>query len=93
MSLPSNLKLINISLDKSKDIEKWKSKTRELMNDNSYLFVENQFNKEFIELIKLNQIPRYVLIDKNFKILEFDMISPSEGDFKSQIETLLKTNN
>lgn len=90
MLLPNNLKLINISLDKNKDILKWKSKSKELMIENNYLFVENKSNKEFIELIKLNQIPRYILIDKNFKILDFDMISPSEGDFKNQIERLIK---
>lgn len=85
MLLPNNLKLINISLDKNKDIEKWKSKSKELMIENNYLFIENESNKEFIELIKLNQIPRYILIDKNLKILDFDMISPSEGDFIKEL--------
>lgn len=90
MSLPNNLKLINISLDKNKDVIKWKNKSKELMMENNYHFVENKSNKEFIELIKLNQIPRYILIDKNFKILDFDMISPQEGDFLKNLKSYIK---
>lgn len=93
MSLPKNLKVVNISLDKTKDREKWKNKAIELGIEDSYLFVEDSYNKDFFSLINLNQIPRYILINKDFKILDIDMISPSEGNFKNEIENLISKNN
>lgn len=93
MSLPNNLKIINISLDKTKDRDKWLAKTRDLNIKHSYLLVENESNKKFIHQINLNQIPRYILIDKYFNILDINMLSPFEGDFKNEIERLIEKNN
>lgn len=89
MSLPKNLKIINISLDKTREREKWLSKSTDLNLENSYLLVESQSNKKFIEQINLNQIPRYILTDKNFNIIDINMLSPSEGDFEKEIKRLI----
>lgn len=90
MELPKSLKIINVSLDKTKDKNKWLLKAKELAIEDSYLFIENESNKKFIQNINLNQIPRYILIDKDFKIINIDMISPSEGDFKKELEKYIK---
>jgi len=90
MKLPSNLKIINISMDKTTDREKWLLKSTELNLKNSYLFVESASNKEFIHEINLNLLPRYILIDNDYNVLDLNMISPSEGDFQTEIERLIK---
>jgi hypothetical protein len=86
MTLPKNLKLINISLDKTKDYDKWVNKSKQLNIEDCFLFVENKTNRDFINLVDLSQIPRYILIDKNFKILELNMSSPSEGGFENELK-------
>jgi hypothetical protein len=87
MTLPKNLKIVSISLNKANDFGKWKMKTEQLHIEDSFLFVENESNKKCIKMINLNQIPRYILVDKNFKILEFDMSSPSEGEFETELKS------
>ena len=77
-------------MDKTTDREKWLLKSTELNLKNSYLFVESASNKEFIHEINLNLLPRYILIDNDYNVLDLNMISPSEGDFQTEIERLIK---
>jgi len=90
MDLPKELEVINISMDKTIDKDKWIIRSNELILNNSYLFVENEYNKKVIHDIKLNQLPRYILIDKNFNVLNFNMITPQEGDFLQEIKNSIK---
>jgi thiol-disulfide isomerase/thioredoxin len=90
MELPKNLDIIYISMDKSINREKWLTKTNELNLSNSYLFIENENNKKTIQEIELNQLPRYILLDKNFNVLNFNMITPQEGDFLKELKNLVK---
>ncbi len=90
LSLPNNIGIINISLDKTREKEKWYLKKKELNIENSYLFIETESNKNFINLIALNQIPRYILIDKKFNIIDLDFIRPSEKNFSNEILRLTK---
>lgn len=90
MDLPKELEVINISMDKTIDKDKWIIRSNELSLNNSYLFVENEYNKKVIHDIKLNQLPRYILIDKNFNVLNFNMITPQEGDFLQEIKNSIK---
>lgn len=90
MDLPKNLKTIYISMDRAKDKEKWFNKSLELNLNNSYLIIENETNKNIIKEIELNQLPRYILVDKNFNILDINMITPQEGDFLKELKRLIK---
>ena len=90
MDLPKNLETIYISLDKSKDKEKWLNKSSELNLNNSFLIIENETNKNIIKGIKLNLLPRYILVDKNFNILDANMVTPQEGDFLKNLESYIK---
>lgn len=90
MDLPKNVETIYVSMDKAKDREKWLSKSSELKLNNSYLIIENQINKNIIKEIQLNQLPRYILVDKNFNILDINMITPQEGDFLKNLKSYIK---
>ena len=90
MDLPKNLETIYISMDKAKDKEKWLNKSSELNLNNSYLIIENENNKNIIKEIQLNQLPRYILVDKNFNILDANMITPQEGDFLKNLKSYIK---
>ncbi|NHN26680.1 hypothetical protein FIA58_013425 [Flavobacterium jejuense] len=90
MDLPKNLSIIYISMDKGKDKGKWSAKSEELNLNNSFLFVENESNKNIINEIELNQLPRYILIDKDFNMLNTNMITPQEGDFLKELKSYIK---
>lgn len=90
LNLPEDIEVIYISLDKTREKQEWQLKENELNLVNSYLFVENENNKRIINENYINQIPRYFLITKDLKILNENLITPQEGDFKKVIEDLIK---
>ncbi len=40
--------------------------------------------------MELNQLPRYILVDKNFNVLDANMITPQEGDFLKNLKSYIK---
>ncbi|MFC3356030.1 TlpA family protein disulfide reductase [Sphingobacterium zeae] len=90
MKLPENLKIIYVSMDRTKDKEKWSLKAQKFNLENSYLFAETLNNKAIIKKINLNQLPRYVLIDSGFNVLNADMATPQEADFLKELNTYMK---
>lgn len=90
MDLPKDLKIVYISMDRTKDKEKWTKKAQNLHLSNSYLFAETQNNKNIIKKINLNQIPRYILIDQDFNIINPDLATPQEADFLKELKSYIK---
>ncbi len=86
MDLPEDLEIIYISMDRTKDREKWSKKSQDFNLSNSYLFAETENNKTIITKIGLNQLPRYILIDKDFNILNSNLATPQETDFLKELE-------
>lgn len=93
MSIPKNVKVLSFSVDKEKDKEKWKSKTIELEQKCTYWFNEkSQINKEFIQFIEMQSIPRYMLIDKNMNLIDQAFYQPHELQFLSKLKALKTIN-
>lgn len=90
MDLPNNLETIYVSMDKTKDKDNWLNKSAELNLNNSYFFIENDENSTIIQKMELNQLPRYILVDKNFNVLDANMITPQEGDFLKNLKSYIK---
>ncbi len=88
MQLPADIEVIYISMDKTRDREKWSKKSRDLALSNSYLFAESQHNKSVIKNISLNQLPRYILVDKDYNILHFDFAVPQDSDFLKELKII-----
>lgn len=90
MDLPQGLEIISISMDRTSNREKWAKKSEDFKLANSYLFVESQNNKNIIKKISLNQLPRYILIDKNFNVLNPNLPTPQEADFLKELKIYIK---
>lgn len=90
MELPKGLEIIYVSMDRVKDKEKWLKKAESLHLSNSYLSAETQNNKNIINKINLNKLPRYIIIDKDLNVLNPDLYSPQEADFLKELNTYIK---
>jgi predicted ATP-dependent serine protease len=98
--MPASLKLhetfknkpvvfIYISLDEN--LEKWKvAAKKEGINNKSSYILPNPRQAEIIKTMKLQSIPRYMIINKLGKIISEDAPSPDDKQLSSLIESLLK---
>jgi len=75
----SNIVMLYLSLDT--DFNNWRESSKHLnINDkNSYILTEPETNK-LTKKIKLGPIPRYIIIDKEGKIVRLDASRPSDAE-------------
>lgn len=86
MNIPKNVKIISISLDKQKDKQKWLVKTKQLAQPISYwLNEQSESGGHFLNFIELKSIPRYILIDKDMKLIDQAFYHPQESLFLSKL--------
>jgi len=89
MTIPKNIKILSFSVDKEKDIEKWRLKTNELKQELTYRFDEKiDNNKAFTDLIEMKSIPRYLLIDKNLNLIDQAFFHPHDPQFLSKLNNI-----
>lgn len=81
---------VSISLDKSKDTEKWKRFVREKELTGIQLISDDAFNTSLARDYKINSIPRFLLFDKEGKIVDANAKRPSNADLRSQLKGLLQ---
>lgn len=87
MQLPKNLTLIHLSVDKYEVKDKWKSKTIEFGLNNSYL-IDQVKNRAFFEIFQLEAIPRYMILDHQFNVVNINMFHPHEPQFLEYLNEL-----
>lgn len=91
LQLPKNLTVINLSVDKLVERGKWKSKSYEFRLENSYLIDETQ-DRKILETLNMETLPRYIVMDKNFQILNVDFFQPHEPKFLEYLKELTNSN-
>ncbi|WP_157298937.1 TlpA family protein disulfide reductase [Chitinophaga oryziterrae] len=74
---------ISISIDTEK--EKWKNMVEEKKLSGLHLYSNNQGS--MIADYEVTQIPRFILIDKNGKMVSYDAIRPSDPKLKELIQS------
>jgi thiol-disulfide isomerase/thioredoxin len=84
-SIPSNVQIIKISLDKQSDYSKWKKMS--LGKQYSYITLYG-FEDPLCHYLNINAIPRFVVIDNNGKLINDDFQMPSNDDFIHNLNTL-----
>lgn len=86
MNIPRGVKILSISVDKHEDLDEWKEKTMEMGLKASYWKdARLDENIDFTEFLKLKRIPRYVLIDKNMKLIDHSFYQPHEPQFLEKL--------
>lgn len=89
INLPDHVKVISLSLDKNKDFEKWLNMTEIFNQKISYhLNGTKRENQEFLKLIELESIPRYILIDKDLNLLDEAFYHPQDPEFLKNLNEI-----
>ena len=89
LQIPQNISVLNICVDKSNNIEKWRKKSFELKIAKSYIIsTKNTSNYDFFKFIKLKSVPRYILIDKNMNLINETFIPPHHPKFINKLKAL-----
>jgi thiol-disulfide isomerase/thioredoxin len=73
----SNIVFLSISLDKMKDIEKWKKMVVDKKMGGIHLIADDAFNSSFIKAYNIYSIPRFILLDPEGKIISADFYKPT----------------
>ncbi|AXT21125.1 TlpA family protein disulfide reductase [Flavobacteriaceae bacterium AU392] len=89
LDMPKNVKVISLSLDKIKDKEKWKAKTKELEQPITYWLDDtNEDVISFLKFIEILSIPRYLVIDKNMNLIDPAFYAPHQSQFLSKLQSV-----
>ncbi len=84
-----NIEFVSISVDSEKDRDKWKKMVDEKGLKGIQLFADKSFKSDFIRFYNVNLIPRYLLIDKEGKIITAQAPRPSDPGTPKVLDSLL----
>jgi thiol-disulfide isomerase/thioredoxin len=84
-----NIAFVSISIDKLKDVEKWKSMVKGKELGGVQVFADNDWNSQFVKDYAISGIPRFILIDPNGKIVKADAARPSSPSLEGELDALL----
>lgn len=85
-----NIVFVSISIDKVKDLEKWKTMVKEKELGGVQVFADNDWNSKFVQDYKITGIPRFILVDPNGNIVKADAPRPSSEELTALLDTVLK---
>ena len=85
-----DVQFVSISMDKPKELEKWKKFVAEKELGGIQLFADNAFDSDIAKSYKINAIPRFLLFDKEGNIVDANATRPSNPKTKDIINSLLK---
>ncbi len=87
MDMLRYVQVVSISVDKDKDHEKWQKMTKKLGQEVSFRLSDSiKENREFLKFIELESIPRYILMDKDFNLIDQAFYHPQEPQFLSKLK-------
>ncbi|PCI34722.1 MAG: hypothetical protein COB60_05895 [Flavobacteriaceae bacterium] len=81
---------MSVSVDKPKELGKWKKFIVDKELTGVQLFSDDAFNTRIAKDYKINAIPRFLLFDKEGKIVDANAKRPSDPELKKQLLNLLK---
>ncbi len=85
-----DIEFVSISVDAMKDHEKWKKFVTDNNLGGIQLFADNDWKSQFVEEYNIQGIPRFILIDKEGKVVEASAPRPSSPALEEQLNSLLQ---
>ncbi len=84
------IKFVSISIDKEKDTEKWRNFVIENEMKGVQLLADEEHHDIFSKNLNIKSIPRFVLLDKEGKIIDAQAPRPSDPKLKTILDDLTK---
>ena len=85
----NDINFVYVSLDTN--VDKWKQAASRLeLNLPNSFWIPSAFESEIAKLYKLTAIPRYMIMDKNGKVINDDAPGPSSTKIKAVLDSLRK---
>lgn len=81
-----NIAFVSLSIDASKDKEKWRSMATSMSGNQFWLGPEHDFLRE----LEVNGIPRFILVDPEGKLVNAEMNRPSQSETQATLDKLLE---
>ncbi len=85
-----NIVFISLSLDKAKDLQKWKDFVKKEDLKGIQLMADKDFESDIAKNYGVNAIPRFLLFDTEGKIINTNAMRPSETELRVELDKLLK---
>jgi len=85
-----NIEFVSISIDKAKDVEKWKKFVTDKNLGGVQLFADKDWESEFVTGYGVTGIPRFIIVDPKGNVLSSDAARPSSPELQTQLDALLK---
>lgn len=82
---------LSVSLDKPADRQKWKDFVKKENLGGIQLMADMAFESDIAENYEINAIPRFMIFDKEGKIVSTDAMRPSSPELKDYLQDLLKS--
>ena len=83
-----NIKFVSISIDQKKHEQAWRDMIEAKNMGGIQLLADADMNSKFVQDYFIGGIPRFILIDPEGKIIDYDAPRPSEGRTKTLINSL-----
>ena len=84
-----NIEFVSISIDDLENAQKWRDFVKEDQLTGVQLMADNDWKSEFIKNYGIKSIPRFILIDKEGKIINYDAPRPSQPETEILLNSLL----
>jgi thiol-disulfide isomerase/thioredoxin len=84
-----SITFLSISLDKQKDLQKWKDFIKEKNLGGVQLIADDAFNSDVAKAYGIKGIPRFMLFDKEGKVITIDAPRPSKAGTEEWLRSLL----
>ena len=83
-----NIAFVSISIDKSKDYDKWRNMVKNEELTGVQLLADNAWNSQFAKDYLIRGIPRFILVDPNGNIVTPNAPRPSDKKLITLFEEL-----
>ncbi|PRZ28153.1 TlpA family protein disulfide reductase [Flavobacterium granuli] len=83
-----NIKFVSISVDRLKDEQKWRDMIKAQGLSGIQLLADKEIDSKFIASYYIQGIPRFILLDKEGKIINADTPRPSEPELTELLKSL-----
>lgn len=81
-----DIHFVSMSIDQRKDFEKWQNMVKEKDLKGIQIFADKDWSSQFVREYNINGIPRFILLDRDGKIINADAPRPSDANIRLLID-------